>query len=319
VTEATSTGGSLSVIIPAYNEGKLIGATLSALRRAVPPEILSEIIVVDNGSSDHTAAVAAAHGARVITQAGGTIAALRNTGVQKASGSILVFLDADVVVTDAWAARLPAALAALDQAPRTLTGYMCGVPSDASWIERLWFAPRDVNAFTHIGSGHLITTRAFLEEIGGFNPELATGEDHELSQRAMLAGGRIAPDAALEVEHHGFPTTLAAFIRREAWHGRSDFISLHAILNSKVAVLTVIFAGMHALALLGLLSGAFGLAAASAAAVAGICLMSSWIKYRHAGPLFVFANCAIFYAYYLGRTFSLLRLGPGSSSRGSRA
>lgn len=84
---------SISVILPAKNEAKGLDKTLSALRQALPD---AEVIVVDDGSTDDTAAVAIGHGATVLSSpySMGNGAAIKR-GARHASGTILVFLDAD--------------------------------------------------------------------------------------------------------------------------------------------------------------------------------------------------------------------------------
>ncbi len=84
---------SVSVILPAHNEGETIASVVRQCRDAVPA---AEILVVDDGSTDATAARAAAAGARVVrlTPNRGKGHALRH-GIAEARGAVLVFLDAD--------------------------------------------------------------------------------------------------------------------------------------------------------------------------------------------------------------------------------
>ena len=82
----------VSVIIPALNEAASIGRVLDA----IPRERVSEILVVDNGSTDETARVAAAHGARVLSEPARGYGAACLRGIGGASTpDILVFLDGD--------------------------------------------------------------------------------------------------------------------------------------------------------------------------------------------------------------------------------
>ncbi len=90
----------LSVIVPAYNEEKFIGAALENVDEAVreyrrkhPYPV--EVIVVNNNSTDRTEEIARAHGARVVFEGKNQIAASRNAGGRSATGRILAFLDAD--------------------------------------------------------------------------------------------------------------------------------------------------------------------------------------------------------------------------------
>ena len=83
----------VSVILPAKNEAEGLRQTLPALRACLPE---AEVIVVDDGSTDDTAAVAASHRARVLSSpyAMGNGAAIKR-GTRAATGDILVFMDAD--------------------------------------------------------------------------------------------------------------------------------------------------------------------------------------------------------------------------------
>lgn len=88
----------VSVVIPAYNAERFIGEALESVRaQTVRP---SEVIVVDDGSTDATARIAAEWGARVIRQPNGRAAAARNTGISASASEWVAFLDAD----DLWTA-----------------------------------------------------------------------------------------------------------------------------------------------------------------------------------------------------------------------
>src|SRR5437867_3626205 len=89
----------LSVIVPAYNEEKLIGRCLGCIAEAVAanaaPDWTSEIIVVDNNSTDGTGALARAAGATVVFEPINQISRARNAGAAVATGDWLLFVDAD--------------------------------------------------------------------------------------------------------------------------------------------------------------------------------------------------------------------------------
>ncbi len=84
---------SLSIILPAKNEAAAVGATVAAIRALYPA---AEIIVVNDGSTDNTAQVAGASGARVVSHpySKGNGAAIK-TGARVATGEVIVFMDAD--------------------------------------------------------------------------------------------------------------------------------------------------------------------------------------------------------------------------------
>lgn len=89
----------VSFIIPAHNEQLLIGRTISALHNAARAmDEPYEIIVVDDASTDWTAAVAERNGARVVAVNYRQISAARDEGAAQAQGDLLVFVDADTDV-----------------------------------------------------------------------------------------------------------------------------------------------------------------------------------------------------------------------------
>src|SRR6478609_2442449 len=89
----------VSIVVPAFNEEKLIARTLDAIRAAAEAFVRrgwdTELIVCDNNSTDRTAALARAAGATVVFEPVNQIGRARNKGAEAASGDWLVFVDAD--------------------------------------------------------------------------------------------------------------------------------------------------------------------------------------------------------------------------------
>jgi Glycosyl transferase family 2 len=99
----------VSAIIPAYNAEKTLGKVLEAL--AAQDEPVDEVIVVDDASTDGTAELAREHGVRIVATDGkGFAGEARNRGWEEARGSVVVFLDSDVVPQPGWGAGLRRAL-----------------------------------------------------------------------------------------------------------------------------------------------------------------------------------------------------------------
>lgn len=90
----------ISVIVPAYNEEKLLGRCLTSLQNQTTKPY--EVIVVDNNSSDSTMRVAKKYRATVVSEKRQGIAWARDAGFNHATGDILARLDADCIAPSAW-------------------------------------------------------------------------------------------------------------------------------------------------------------------------------------------------------------------------
>jgi len=96
----------ISVVVPAYNEERYLPACLEALQnQTLRPEDY-EVIVVDNTSTDATAAIARRHGARVVWEPVKGFATARQRGFEEARGEIIASTDADTVVPPLWLERI---------------------------------------------------------------------------------------------------------------------------------------------------------------------------------------------------------------------
>src|SRR5262249_41100223 len=124
----------LSVIIPAFNEEKLIGRCLEAARAALEANASTgwsyEIIVVDNNSTDATAALAQEAGARVVFEPINQISRARNAGAGIALGDWFLFVDADSYLHPVTAAELVDCI----RKPGVVGGgCLIGFDSDPGW------------------------------------------------------------------------------------------------------------------------------------------------------------------------------------------
>jgi glycosyltransferase involved in cell wall biosynthesis len=95
----------LSIIIPAFNEEKRIGACLGSVRSALAanarPDLETEVIVADNNSTDATAEIARHEGTCVVFEPVNQISRARNAGARVATGDWLLFIDADSTLSAA--------------------------------------------------------------------------------------------------------------------------------------------------------------------------------------------------------------------------
>lgn len=185
----------ISVIIPAYNEEKLIGKCIQALKEQTLPQNQYEIIVVDNNSTDKTSKIVKSYGAAVYTyKKMQRVAAARQFGSSIAKGKILAFMDADSFAAKDW---LETILTYFDR-KKTLIA-ICGValPEDGKWYIRAgFFIYNYLSQLNQIfgtvlpwGFNFAIRKSAF-ERIGGYNLRLTSYDDAEIGLRLKQTFGK---------------------------------------------------------------------------------------------------------------------------------
>jgi glycosyltransferase involved in cell wall biosynthesis len=171
----------LSFIVPAHNEERLLPGTLAAIHQAaLATGEPYEVIVVDDGSTDQTAAVAETGKARVVRVAHRQIAATRNSGAKAASGEMLFFVDADTwinpnVVREAIAAIRDGAVGG---------GAPIAFDEPIPFYARL-LLPMMVLSFriTRLAAGCFVyCTRDAFTAVGGFNEAYFGGEEVIISR-----------------------------------------------------------------------------------------------------------------------------------------
>jgi glycosyltransferase involved in cell wall biosynthesis len=180
------TGPCVSVIVPAYNRERYLGAALdSVLAQDYRP---LEIVVVDDGSTDGTARVARAYpDVRYLHQANQGVAAARNAGIAASRGELIAFLDSD----DLWA---PEKL-------RLQVGFLLEHPRVGYCLARMrnflepgcppppWIGVDELSRVEFgIVPGTLVARRDVFERVGGFDPRYPCGSDTDWFFRAKDAG-----------------------------------------------------------------------------------------------------------------------------------
>lgn len=213
-----------SVIIAAYNAARDLPACLSALDQQTLPRDEYEVIVVDDGSSDNTASVAEAAGARVLRLPHGGPAAARNAGAAIARAPIVVFTDADCEPVIDFLEHMLEVFAApvvsgVRGVYRTQQKGLVARFIQLEYEERYQRIARYETA--HGGINALDTSycayrrQVFLDE-GGFDTRFlgAAGEDHELSFRLARAGYIFRLNQQAAVYHHHV-ASWRAYARRK--------------------------------------------------------------------------------------------------------
>lgn len=191
----------LSFVVPAYNEERYLGDCLRSIlteTRGLAAE--TEIIVVNNSSTDNTRAVALSFaGVRVVDEPRKGLTFARQAGLDASSGELVANVDADSRLPAGWVERV---LAAFEERPQMLALSGPLVYYDLSRMERVlvqvfylaaWMTYAVNRYVLRVGSmvqgGNFVVTRKALEQIGGFNLTISFyGEDTDIARRLNEIG-----------------------------------------------------------------------------------------------------------------------------------
>ena len=236
-----------SVVICTRNRAAYLDTCLRSVvaQTAAAPD--AEAIVVDNGSSDRTSAVAdrfrQAAGVRYVQESIVGLSQARNTGARAARGVYVAYVDDDAVIGAQW----------LDSARQVLRTAIPGPvwfggPIELAWSQpapawlsedlqeclgrlRLGEAARWLGPQERLGGGNSFFDRRVLLELGGFDVRLGrksgrllSGEETQLQRRMEAAGHRLYYHPGIVLHHHVPPDRLrsAFFYRRYFWGGVTD-------------------------------------------------------------------------------------------------
>jgi len=228
VDHAGASDPAFSIVIPAYNEEAYLGDTLETVRQCIADIDTTygpgELIVVDNNSSDATAEIARSHNATVVFEPHNQISRARNSGAAAASGSYLLFLDADTLLSTS----------VLQQALDNLSRGACvgggvtiepdqPVSRKALWLIRYWnFASR---RFGMAAGCFIYCRRDAFESVGGFNEKLYASEEVWLS-RALRRHGRSTAMNFCVIEHPPIVTSM----RKLEWYSQWQLLAQALVL-----------------------------------------------------------------------------------------
>jgi glycosyltransferase involved in cell wall biosynthesis len=208
----------ISIIVPAFNEQRLLGASLAQMKSAAGAFARCgwdfELIVCDNNSTDRTAEIARAAGATVVFEPINQIARARNCGAAAATGDWLIFVDADSHPN----AELFADVMVQIQSGRCLAGGSTVVMDEkhlaAGFVTRLW------NGISRIGrllaGSFIFCETAAFRKIGGFSQELFAAEELDLSQRLKRLA-RESNRRLVILHHHPLVTSARKMRLYTAW------------------------------------------------------------------------------------------------------
>jgi GT2 family glycosyltransferase len=213
----------ISFVIPVRNDAVRLTRCLKSIAANRFPRTAIEVIVIDNASTDDTAAAARAYADTVITLQGHSVAALRNAGARQSRGAIVAFVDADHEIPEDW---VSAAVTTLADPRIAAAGFPTDTQPDANWVQRLYDSMRQRPAsreeVSWLGSGNLAIKRERFDAVGGFNETLVACEDVDLCNRLAAAGAVIVADPRMRSIHYGDPASIRAMFFGELWRGRDN-------------------------------------------------------------------------------------------------
>src|SRR5579875_3362544 len=187
----------VAVIIPTRDRAALLWETLRSVREQTYPP--SEVIVVDDGSRDRTAEVAAEFGAQLLRneRGGWGPARARNAGAARAQATHLLFLDSDDLLVPDALERLSAALVGAPQAPFAFGRGLAARREAAGWRSEGVIRPADWEPATYrrrlyvtnvVPSGGALVVGERFHAVGGYDPRVVHSEDHHLWLRLSRLG-----------------------------------------------------------------------------------------------------------------------------------
>jgi glycosyltransferase involved in cell wall biosynthesis len=186
----------ISVVIPAYNEEKYLPRCLEALQNLDFPKDAYEIIVVDNNSKDKTSEIAKKYGVKAVlfTKQQG-VSATREFGVSHAAAEVIAFTDADITVSSNWLTKIDKIMK--DEHILCVGGSV--YPREANVLISFSFFFYDWILRLHQFYGkvlpwgsNMVVRKKTLQAIGGFDPDIPTSEDWDVSLRIQKKYGRNA-------------------------------------------------------------------------------------------------------------------------------
>lgn len=178
----------ISIVIPAYNESRCLAATLLAAQEALKGSRYTayEIVVSDDASDDDTVRIAESLGARVVFSGKRNIGATRNVGAKAAQGEILLFVDADTLIS---VANINEVFDAMEHG--AIAG---GAPVD--WVEPasklLKYCAKGWNAYSRLtkspAGSFFFARREAFEKVGGFDEQFFVSEEIHLGRKLKRIG-----------------------------------------------------------------------------------------------------------------------------------
>jgi glycosyltransferase involved in cell wall biosynthesis len=183
---------SISFVVSAYNEQANIGLCVNSIQRALRSHnVIGEIIVVDNGSTDDTAKIARIHGAIVVNQPIRGLTHARTAGQRAAHYDLVAHVDADNVVPSGWLGTVLDTMH--DPSVVACSGplYYDGLSVHKRVITEIFYVFARVvhKLFPMIQGGNFVMRRSAYDTMGGFDTTITFyGDDTDIAVRLAKVG-----------------------------------------------------------------------------------------------------------------------------------
>lgn len=218
----------VSVVVCSHNGSRTIGECCAGLQRLLYPNY--EVIVVNDGSTDRTAAICSAFGCKVITTPNRGLSHARNTGLEAATGEIVAYIDDDAYPDPHWLSYLVSTF--LHPSGRRFAGVggpNIPPPHDGLVADCVAHSPggpvhvllTDRKA-EHIPGCNMAFRAPALRAIGGFDPQFcAAGDDVDVCWKLQKEGWSLGFSPAAVVWHHRRNSVLT-YWKQQHGYGRAE-------------------------------------------------------------------------------------------------
>jgi GT2 family glycosyltransferase len=221
----------ISVVVCSYNGASTLRGCLDGLGRLRYPNF--EVIVVDDGSTDATAAIVREYNFRLIRTGNRGLSAARNTGMEAATGEIVAYTDSDCRPDPDWLTYLASTFQNSQHAG--VGGPNLAPPGDGSIAECVANAPGGPvhvllsdEVAEHIPGCNMAFRKSCLQAIGGFDPQFRTaGDDVDVCWRLQEKGWTLGFNPAAMVWHHRRNSV------RDYWKQQKGYGKAEALLERK--------------------------------------------------------------------------------------
>jgi GT2 family glycosyltransferase len=215
----------ISVVVCSYNGSRTIGDCCEGLSQLDYPNY--EVLIVDDGSSDDTAAIASAYGFQVISTENRGLSNARNTGLEAASGEIIAYIDDDARPGPHWLTYLAATFLNTDFVG--VGGPNITPPEDGLIAECIGHSPGNPTHILltdqvaeHIPGCNMAFRKTALQAVGGFDPQFRiAGDDVDICWKLQQRGWRLGFNPAAVVWHHR-RSSVKAYWKQQLNYGKAE-------------------------------------------------------------------------------------------------